>query len=160
MRNGFPVLAPDIAEGFEDYSSQSHDKLVRVEEENFWFVSRNKLLAYLLEQYFPDAQNMLEIGCGTGFVLCGLAKQRPNMSFSGGEAYLSGLGHAQRRIPQADLMQMDARNIPFVQEFDLIGAFDVLEHISEDKTVLQEMHKALTRLSDLIPCFAHIMQRY
>ena len=40
-------------------------------------------------------------------------------------------------------MQMDARNIPFVDEFDAIGAFDVLEHIEEDEQVLAQMHDAL-----------------
>jgi len=38
---------------------------------------------------------------------------------------------------------MDARQIPFVDEFDVIGAFDVLEHIEEDELVLREIHKAL-----------------
>jgi SAM-dependent methyltransferase len=40
-------------------------------------------------------------------------------------------------------MQMDARNIPFENEFDVIGAFDVLEHIKEDKKVLAQVYSAL-----------------
>ena len=42
----------------------------------------------------------------------------------------------------AEFMQMDAREIPFVDEFDAIGAFDVLEHIDEDETVLEQMFRA------------------
>ena len=38
---------------------------------------------------------------------------------------------------------MDARRIPFENEFDVIGAFDVLEHIDEDEAVLVQMHEAL-----------------
>ena len=38
---------------------------------------------------------------------------------------------------------MDARAIPFVEEFDVIGAFDVLEHIEEDDMVLRQMHRAV-----------------
>ena len=38
---------------------------------------------------------------------------------------------------------MDARHIPFVNEFDAIGAFDVLEHIDEDEQVLMQMREAL-----------------
>jgi SAM-dependent methyltransferase len=37
---------------------------------------------------------------------------------------------------------MDARNLPFREDFDLIGAFDVIEHIAEDEQVLQQMHAA------------------
>jgi SAM-dependent methyltransferase len=40
-------------------------------------------------------------------------------------------------------VQMDARKIPFEKEFDVIGAFDVLEHIEEDLLVLAQMHQAL-----------------
>ena len=38
--------------------------------------------------------------------------------------------------------QMDARRIPFEDEFDVIGAFDVIEHIEEDEIVLRQMHQA------------------
>jgi 2-polyprenyl-3-methyl-5-hydroxy-6-metoxy-1,4-benzoquinol methylase len=38
---------------------------------------------------------------------------------------------------------MDARHIPFVEEFDIIGAFDVLEHISEDKEAISQMYRAI-----------------
>ena len=38
---------------------------------------------------------------------------------------------------------MDARQIPYVEEFDVIGAFDVLEHIEEDEVVLAAMLRAL-----------------
>lgn len=38
---------------------------------------------------------------------------------------------------------MDARNIPFRDEFDVIGAFDVLEHIPEDFAVLAQAYAAL-----------------
>ena len=37
---------------------------------------------------------------------------------------------------------MDARQIPFEKEFDLIGAFDILEHVEEDELVLKQMYKA------------------
>ena len=37
---------------------------------------------------------------------------------------------------------MDARRIPFEMEFNVIGAFDVLEHIDEDDVVLQQMFQA------------------
>jgi SAM-dependent methyltransferase len=46
-------------------------------------------------------------------------------------------------LPNAEFMQMDARNIPYKSELDAIGAFDVLEHIEEDELVLQQICKAL-----------------
>jgi SAM-dependent methyltransferase len=37
---------------------------------------------------------------------------------------------------------MDARELPFEQEFDVVCAFDVLEHIEDDERVLCEMFNA------------------
>ncbi|HEY6044608.1 MAG TPA: methyltransferase domain-containing protein, partial [Nitrosospira sp.] len=37
----------------------------------------------------------------------------------------------------------DARKIPFESEFDVIGAFDVLEHIEEDEKVLAQIFHAV-----------------
>lgn len=143
FQDGFPLLAPGLAAGGANYPTGSHDLLAQIEADSFWFVSRNKLLSYLLDRFFPNAGSMLEIGCGTGFVLSGLAQHRPGMIFFGAEAYPSGLKHAQKRVPKAEFAQMDACQIPFSEEFDVIGAFDVLEHIQDDKKALQEINKAL-----------------
>ncbi len=45
--------------------------------------------------------------------------------------------------PGVPLLQVDARDIPYVEEFDVLGAFDVLEHIDEDEAVLRAMCEAL-----------------
>lgn len=37
---------------------------------------------------------------------------------------------------------MDARAIPFESEFDLVTAFDVVEHIDEDEEAFREMRRA------------------
>jgi SAM-dependent methyltransferase len=41
------------------------------------------------------------------------------------------------------LLQMDARSIPFEREFDVVCAFDVIEHIVEDEEVLAQMYRAV-----------------
>jgi ubiquinone/menaquinone biosynthesis C-methylase UbiE len=85
----------------------------------------------------------LEIGCGTGFVITGLRAKFPQVSFTGSEIFLAGLRFAADRLPGVQLLQMDARHIPFKEEFDVVGAFDVLEHIEEDEAVLTEMFRAV-----------------
>ena len=40
-------------------------------------------------------------------------------------------------------MQLDARELPYEAAFDAVGAFDVIEHITEDERVLASMHRAL-----------------
>jgi len=41
------------------------------------------------------------------------------------------------------LVQADIRNSPFGKQFDLVGMFDVLEHIAEDQETLRLVHNAL-----------------
>ena len=87
-------------------------------------------------------QRYLEIGCGTGYVLAGVAQAYPAATLVGSEIFSVGLPYAALRVGMAELVQMDARHIPYVDEFDVIGAFDVLEHIEEDEQVLAAMFGA------------------
>ena len=41
------------------------------------------------------------------------------------------------------LFHADAERIPYQEQFDVIGAFDVLEHIDDDTHVLTRLHQAV-----------------
>jgi len=76
-------------------------------------------------------------------VLSRVADVFPSAQLTGSEVFTAGLAVARRRVPQAELCQLDARRIPFASHFDLVGAFDVLEHVDEDEQVLAEIRRAL-----------------
>lgn len=140
---GFLAFAPELAQANDGFPPQSFELLAHVEASNFWFRSRNRLLIWALSRYFPHANNFLEIGCGTGFVLNGIAASFPHLTLSGSDIYSTGLPYAAKRLEnKACFLQMDARAMPFAEEFDIIGAFDVLEHIHEDQLVLAQMYQA------------------
>ncbi len=130
-------------EGIDGFDPDAFDRLAALEHASFWFRSRNRLIAWAVREYFPDAHSLLEIGCGTGFVLAGLERAQPTLRLAGAELHAGGLRHAAERAPSADFFQFDARNIPFDAEFDVLGAFDVLEHIDRDEDVLAGMHTAV-----------------
>lgn len=136
------AFAPELSEESEGFEAHFFQTLSNLEPGNFWFTSRNRLIVWALKQYFPKAANFLEIGCGTGFVLSGITDALPELTLSGSEVFTAGLSIAARRLPEVELFQMDARRIPFAENFDVIGAFDVLEHIREDELVLSQMHQA------------------
>lgn len=140
---GCLAFASELAGGGEGYQDSYFAELARLEAANFWFLARNQLILWALQKHFKNTQNFLEIGCGTGFVLSGIAQVLPQISLSGSEISTHGLAHATQRIPQANFFQMDARAIPFGAEFDTIGAFDVIEHINEDEAVLAQISCAL-----------------
>lgn len=141
--NGFPALAAGSANSGEGFHPEYFGQLAGLEAGNFWFQSRNALILLLLKKHAPAPASFMEIGCGTGFVLSGIASVFPSAALTGAEIYSAGLEYAAQRVPGAQFMQMDARNIPFESHFDALGAFDVLEHIQEDTAVLAQMFAAL-----------------
>ena len=125
--DGIPMFAPELS---------------KIEAEHFWFVTRNELIVGLANKFFPDARKFLEVGCGNGAVLRAIAASRPWERLVGSELHPRGLAFARERLPQVEFVQMDARNIPATNLFDLTGAFDVIEHIAEDEVVLRGLRSA------------------
>lgn len=138
--DGLPAFAVSLPAAQIGYDASRFEAVASAQDRHFWFASRTRLIAWAVSRYFPGAQTLLEIGCGTGSVLAGLARER--LRLTGSEVHSQGLAFAARRIPGAMLLQMDARHIPYRDEFDVIGAFDVIEHIDEDEVVLAEMFAA------------------
>jgi len=135
----FTLDPPGAHAGFKP---QYFERLAEIEESNFWFRARNGLIQWALRHYFPEAKSFFEVGCGTGFVLAGVHQKFSRMRLAGSEIFADGLSIAKARLPDAELYQMDARCIPFEREFDVVGTFDVLEHVVEDEKALAQMFSA------------------
>ena len=142
--DGIKCFAPDVAYENSDYPTGHFDRLFLLEENNFWFKSRNRIIECLFSKYLgrKDRKKILEIGCGTGFVLKGLSRFT-NLELYGAELYIEGLKFAKKRLPEAEFIQLDAKDIPYEAYFDAVGAFDVLEHIDEDILIMKNVNKSL-----------------
>jgi len=130
------------AEAVGGYDADFFDRLVEVEDGSFWFRARNRLIVQLASEMTSPGDRLLEVGCGTGYVLRALVREC-GLRATGSELLVEGLEHARRRVPEADFAQLDARAMPYEQSFDLVGAFDVLEHIEDDVGVLRGLHRAV-----------------
>lgn len=144
IAHGFPLLAPSLDEVDEGFNLDNFRLLAEVEARHFWFRSRNELIRWLIRKYSPGARRALEIGCGTGFALHALRDALPTAAIAGSELHSRGLLTARLRHGSAvELFQMDARHGHLTDALDLIGAFDVLEHIPEDQEVLGQIARML-----------------
>jgi SAM-dependent methyltransferase len=144
IRNGkCLVLLAENQPAPAGYDASFFPEIAKLEDRSFWFRSRTRLIVWAMRKYFPAARTFLEVGCGTGCVLAGMAAAFPGLALHASEPFSEGLWFAQQRVPGATFLQLDARNIPFRDEFDVIGAFDVLEHIEDDLHVLAQMHQAV-----------------
>jgi len=142
-RDGVICLAPDLADGEVGFDVSRFAELAKLEGGNFWFRARNRLIEWALRRHFPDASRFLEVGCGTGFVLSGVRLALPQAELHASELHLAGLRFARERHPDVRFCQLDARSLPFDAEFDVVGAFDTLEHIEDDVRVLEQLFRAV-----------------
>jgi len=143
VEHGFRILAPKAIEANRSYDEQFHRNLAALESVCFWFRNRNRLTQSAVDRFFPDAESFFEIGCGTGFVLAFLAGKVPDLKLTAGGLCPSGLLFVAERVASAELLQVDAQDLPFQEEFDLIGSLNVIDHIDDDQRVLEQIHQSL-----------------
>jgi SAM-dependent methyltransferase len=90
----------------------------------------------------PPGYRVLEVGCGTGSVLRVLKEACPEGLVIGMDYFEEGLSWARARAG-CPLIQGDLQAPPFAARFDLIGLFDVLEHVEDDERALRDLHALL-----------------
>jgi SAM-dependent methyltransferase len=119
------------------------DALAKAERRHFWFLNRAALLAWAMRRYSPQAQSILEVGCGTGGVTDALRQAFPDATIVAGDADPGGIDYARRRVRRAHFLQLDICRLPLRVDFDVAGAFDVIEHLDDDSGALEAMRDAV-----------------
>jgi SAM-dependent methyltransferase len=120
-------------------------RLAAIEEEHFWFTARRKLIFQLVSaatRSLAPGFRVLEVGCGNGTVLGALEQACPAGTVFGMDLFSEGLSFASSQ-GRKRLLQGDAHNPPFNIDFDVIGAFDVIEHLPDDEKILHDFHRML-----------------
>ncbi|PIE67722.1 MAG: SAM-dependent methyltransferase [Deltaproteobacteria bacterium] len=125
------------------FPPSSYENLVRFERNNWWFRSRNNLLLWAMAKKVEKLDCFLEIGCGSGFVLERIHQSYPEAKLYGIELFEEGLAYACSRVPSAYFSNINALFINDSDYYNVIGAFDVLEHIQDDQRVLYNLQRAL-----------------
>ena len=127
------------------YEPRYFAPLFAIEDRHFWFRARNEVIIALAAQVvdaFQEGFNALEVGCGTGNTLRALEPVCSKGHLTGMDLFAEGLSFAKRRV-SCPLLQGDIQNSPFRDKFDIIGLFDVLEHLPDDSAVLRNLRSML-----------------
>ncbi len=111
--------------------------IVTAEDRHWWFAARTQALLGILDRWLPAGvagRRVLDVGCGAGNMFHHLARYG---SVQGLDNNPKPLAVARQRgyAVQEGL----ATAMPFPDEqFDLIAALDVIEHVPDDAAVLRE----------------------
>ncbi len=138
------ILITRMSPSTESYDPRYFEPLFAAEERHFWFVARNKVICELARKVLnkKSAPSILEVGCGTGNVLQALEREFPQAQLIGMDLFQEGLQFARRRV-HCGLVQADLAYPPFAGDVDLLGMFDVLEHIRNDTDVLDQAYREI-----------------
>jgi SAM-dependent methyltransferase len=120
-----------------------YEKMAELDQLHWWYRARREVLAALIRRKArPKAgAKLLEIGCGTGHNLAMLSEF--------GEVEGLELDDEARAIAEKRLGR-PVRNTPLPglegvpeRHYDLIGAFDVIEHIEDDAAAISSIARRL-----------------
>jgi SAM-dependent methyltransferase len=119
----------------------TYTRMAEIQAVHWWYEGRRRILASLTKSLkLKPGAAILEAGCGPGANLAMLA-QFGNVSAFEPDRFARS--HAEKEsgilVKQGGLPS----NVPFAGPFDLVGAFDVIEHVQEDLASLRTLH-ALT----------------
>lgn len=124
--------------------------LMAAESWHFWFRARRRLVEWTIARAFPRLGSLLEVGCGTGFLLADLRERFPGAVLAGCDILFDALRQAKPRLPRSLVFQADARGLPIERRFDVVIALDVIEHLDEDVAALREMFRVVERGGGLV----------
>lgn len=113
-----------------------------IEERLWWYRGRRRVCFELLDKFLPrqDDLEILDVGCGTGYNLQHLQRYGKARGVDMSE---HALEFCRRRGLQSVSLHT-AGELPFGdQNFDLLTAFDVIEHIPDDRAALTEFRRVL-----------------
>jgi len=139
LLDGVIHFHPDINEIYENYHAKGLDTLYKSEQKHFWFKNRRALILKAFKKYVSTADQIIEIGAGTGRI----ARELMNNGYKVqvGEIHSSGLEYA-KSYGVEERYQFDLLRAPFLEHFDVVGMFDVLEHL-DDELAVQKIHQIL-----------------
>ncbi|MBI4635706.1 MAG: class I SAM-dependent methyltransferase [Candidatus Rokubacteria bacterium] len=116
-----------------------YDQFYRIEEEHWWFVARREIILDQLRRYapFPTANDILDVGCGTGIMLQCLQGFGRVQGF---DFSPEALAYCRRRVGGSVPLTLGTlgEKPPFPpRTFDVITLLDVIEHIEDDQAAVR-----------------------
>lgn len=90
--------------------------------------------------------SFLDAGCGEGFVTEIIARQFPGLPVTGFDFNAPSVELARQKNPGVTFQVASIYDLPFADgEFDVVGCFEVLEHLDDPRRALRELARVSRR---------------
>lgn len=123
-------------------------KFNEIETIHWWWEGRRELLRFLLEGKRPS--RILDVGCGTGETLTFLGNLFPKSKLFGVDTSATAINFSKTRRHK-NIYKASATSLPFKDNFfDVVLFLDVLEHIKNDQSVIEEAKRVLKKGGSII----------
>jgi 2-polyprenyl-3-methyl-5-hydroxy-6-metoxy-1,4-benzoquinol methylase len=143
--DGIKCYNPELIDSYDNFPEYGFSEDINNLKINFWDCSRYRLFKEIITQEtkFSERVKLLEVGCNNGIFIKSLGNLN-KFEITGSEIYLKGLIIAKKHIPNVEFIQLDI-TAPALDDnsYDLITAFDVLEHIERDDLAIANIFNAL-----------------
>lgn len=136
----------------EGYDPQFFAKIAAIENRHFWFCARARIITCVTRQVVSKLQpgyRLIEAGCGTGMVLRELVQVCPTGNVVGIDVFPEAVAFAVKTA-SCPVMVGDLEQPMDFGQADVVGTFDVLEHMADDRKILRGLNRVLKPAGTLI----------
>ncbi|MCA3012960.1 MAG: class I SAM-dependent methyltransferase [Myxococcaceae bacterium] len=114
------------------------EKHERLERDHWWFEGRRRCIAAVLSRELPALaqREILDVGCGTGGMFPMLQRYG---KVSGAEYSADARARAHRNFPSVEVSACELPDVLPAGPFDVVTAFDVIEHVDDPVASLRSM---------------------
>lgn len=150
--SGIMAPSPPVAHRDDEFAEAQLDVYASIEARHFWFAGRRRFVTYAVRQamarFFPSATSLraIDLGAGTGGWAAHLMRAMPARF-----AEIAVADSSRRALelaaavagPAVARYHADLRRLGWHQRWDVVFLLDVLEHIADDRQVLDEIARSL-----------------
>lgn len=142
---------------------QYYNEYYHIERDHWWFKARMEILEVLVQKHFQHGKRelkILNVGVATGATSIMLQKYGEVTSLE----YDKECCEFLRETVHLDVINGSLTELPFEDHsYDLVCAFDVIEHIENDQLAVAEMYRVLNKggyMFVTVPAFQSIWSKH
>ena len=120
------------------YPEEGNEDCMQIEQDSFWFIHRNNIIANSVQKYSPN-EIFFDIGGGNGFVAKRLQDDgiKTILVEPGKKGVINAYKRGVKNVLCSTLEDAEFEH----NSIDSVGLFDVVEHIEDDYSFLNNINK-------------------